>query len=95
VRPRGFRLAGERQAAALVKFPPSRTKQKPRKKALVFLGFAWFYSSESGLFNGLRRFQMKKFCWPQVTVAIVLATRDLSCRLEEHSTDSDFRQEMF
>jgi hypothetical protein len=24
------------------------------------LGFIWFYSSESGLFNGLRRFQIKK-----------------------------------
>jgi hypothetical protein len=23
------------------------------------LGFAWFYSSESGLFNGLRRIQIK------------------------------------
>jgi hypothetical protein len=24
------------------------------------LGFAWFYSSESGLFNGLRRIQTRK-----------------------------------
>src|ERR1700686_4509938 len=25
------------------------------------LGFIWFYSSESGLFNGLRRIQIKNF----------------------------------
>jgi hypothetical protein len=31
------------------------------------LGFIWFHSSESGLFNELRRFQIKKFSpWPQL-----------------------------
>ena len=34
---------------------PSPAKQIQAK----LLGFVWFYSSESGLFNGLRRFQIK------------------------------------
>jgi hypothetical protein len=35
---------------------PSGAKQNQAK----LLGFAWLYSSESGLFNGLRRIQTKK-----------------------------------
>jgi hypothetical protein len=34
---------------------PSQSKQK----CLVLLGFAWFYSSEPGLFNGLPRKKQK------------------------------------
>src|SRR5271169_3909645 len=45
---RGF---GRRRQTA-----PSKTKQIQVK----LLGFAWFYSSESGLFNGLQRFQIEK-----------------------------------
>jgi hypothetical protein len=40
----------------------SATKQIQEKR----LGFAWFYSSESGLFNKLRRFQTKKSVAPQI-----------------------------
>jgi hypothetical protein len=36
---------------------PSPNKQNQIK----LLGFIWFYSSESGLFNGLRRIQIKSF----------------------------------
>jgi hypothetical protein len=36
---------------------PSSAKQIQAK----LLGFAWFYSSESGLINGLHRFQIKIF----------------------------------
>jgi hypothetical protein len=34
---------------------PSQSKENQGK----IVGFAWFYSSDSGLFNGLRRFQIK------------------------------------
>jgi hypothetical protein len=37
---------------------PSLVKQIQAEK----LGLAWFYSSDSGLFNGLRAFQIKR--WP-------------------------------
>jgi hypothetical protein len=37
-------------------FLANKSKQNQAKK----LGFAWFYSSESGLFNGLRRIQIRK-----------------------------------
>jgi hypothetical protein len=43
-----------------VQIKPSKTKTKIEAKKL---GFPWFYSSESGLFNGLRRIQIKKI-WP-------------------------------
>jgi hypothetical protein len=36
---------------------PSQTKQNQTR----MLGFAWFYSSESGLFSGLRREKLNKF----------------------------------
>src|SRR5271170_3312299 len=55
-RPRPFHVkrGGRPQvgkAAESVQARPSLAKQNQAKK----LGFAWFYSSESGLFNGLQR----------------------------------------
>jgi hypothetical protein len=40
---------GFNQSANSSQANPNKTKQN----SLDFLGFAWFYSSESGLFNGL------------------------------------------
>jgi hypothetical protein len=40
---------------------------KPRKTKQIqgkVLGFAWFYSSDSGLFNELQRIQIKKIWFP-------------------------------
>jgi hypothetical protein len=38
----------------------SQTKPSPAKQIQTkMLGFIWFYSSESGLFNRLQRFQIK------------------------------------
>jgi hypothetical protein len=44
------RSRGFNQGANFVQTNPNKTKQN----SLDFLGFPWFYSSESGLFNGLR-----------------------------------------
>jgi hypothetical protein len=44
------------RAAKPIQINPNQSKQIQAKR----LGFAWFYSSESGLFNGLRRIQIKK-----------------------------------
>src|SRR5271168_3445951 len=52
--------ATESQVAARLgsRTPPSKSKHAKQNQAKA-LGFAWFYSSESGLFNGLRRKKIK------------------------------------
>ena len=60
-RPRASRSKMQIQPARVFlpsKSNPSRTKQNQAK----LLGFVWFYSSESGLFNELRRIQIRNFC---------------------------------
>jgi hypothetical protein len=43
-------------------FKPGQANPSPAKQIQIkLLGFAWFYSSESGLINGLRRFQIRIF----------------------------------
>jgi hypothetical protein len=64
------RRAGKRQSAAAPirqgeLSPAAKYRQaKPNPSKLIqikLLGFAWSYSSESGLFNGLWRIQIKNF----------------------------------
>jgi hypothetical protein len=57
-------------AAKLFQAKPSPAKQIQIK----LLGFAWFYSSELALFNGLRRFPNKNFS-PAVLLALALSLR--------------------
>jgi hypothetical protein len=43
--------------------PPKQIQAKPnqtKSNQAKLLGFIWFYSSETGLFNGLQRIQIKK-----------------------------------
>jgi hypothetical protein len=54
--------------AKLVQINPNKSKENQAKK----LGFPWIPLAESGLFNALQRFQIKKF--PSVS------TRVLGCR---------------
>jgi len=54
------------------------------------LGFAWFYSSESGLFKGLRRNPNKKFCSALLFFGGRLPRTVLFGPSDIGSTDSDF-----
>src|SRR5208282_3876462 len=54
------RDAGSARRAKSDQAGPSTTKQFQAK----LLGFIWFYSSESGLLNGLRRKKINKFLSP-------------------------------
>jgi hypothetical protein len=48
--------------ADMRRFKPGQANPNPAKQIQIkLLGFAWFYSSESGLINGLRRFQIRIF----------------------------------
>src|SRR5271165_2827562 len=79
-------LLGGRPSSMGAQINPSRTKQNQIK----LLGFAWFYSSESGLFNGLRRKKIK--------ISSALSPRRRASRQARahfptsgfYSTDSDF-----
>jgi hypothetical protein len=76
-------------AAKYVQARPNRTKQNQAK----LLGFAWFYSSESGLFNVLRQ-KNKKFLSPFSLPPGVSQARVRSGEWERYSTDSDSRKEI-
>src|SRR5271155_2428484 len=54
------------------------------------LGFAWFYSSDSGLFNRLRRFQAKKSFRPSPHSTLCPARAASITPIRKHSTISDF-----
>jgi hypothetical protein len=64
---------------------PSPAKQNQTK----LLGFAWFYSSESGLINGLRRFQIRVFLLVLALSPGAPSLRD--CR-DHVGAASDFRK---
>jgi hypothetical protein len=57
------------------------------------LGFAWFYSSELGLFNGLQRIQIKKFLLNSRRARGFLGRMAGFRRLVEVSMDSAYRKE--
>jgi hypothetical protein len=44
----------------MVDGPAARRPNSAKQIQIKLLGLAWFYSSESGLFNGLRRKKIKK-----------------------------------
>jgi hypothetical protein len=57
------------------------------------LGFAWFYSSESGLFNGLRR-KKQKNPQPFLLADVGLPSRGFEPAIGlKYNTTSDFRKE--
>src|SRR5271170_7383311 len=69
---------------------PSLAKQNEVK----MLGFAWFYSSESGLFNGLRRKQIEKILSPHSPPRGSFPESRLNPATGHgYSTDLDFRKE--
>jgi adenylate cyclase len=58
------------------------------------LGFTWFYSSESGLFNGLRRFQIRKLFSPALAVRNSFPTTRSRChglRFSQRNCSKDCR----
>jgi hypothetical protein len=69
------------------KILPSKTKQIQTK----MLGFAWFYSSESGLFNGLQRFQIRNSLLPFPPPSAAQGG-GLSRRSGQGSVNSDFHK---
>ena len=56
-------VQNHRRRSAGGRIRPNKTKQNQATAKLnqaILLGFIWFYSSESGLFNGLQRIQIRK-----------------------------------
>ncbi len=79
---------------------PACVPTRPRKGFAAdakTLGFAWFYSSESGLFNGLQRFQIRNSLLACLLAAGCPARaqglRVSNRRPDIDSTDSDFLKE--
>jgi hypothetical protein len=79
-----------------VAFRPARRPIRPipaKQIQAKALGFAWFYSSDSGLFNGLRRKKQKKSSLSFLSVPRRIARREFDPRADKGiAQPSDFRK---